>query len=197
MKIIKLNMNKKLKKGKIAYFSLPPGKPICKFNCPNCYALRLYRIRKKVRNNYLYSYQLSKTNKFVGIAIQEINKIKDKIKAIRIHDSGDFYSQGYINKWHKIISTFPNIKFFTLTKRAKDFDFSKLLKLNNFVLIDSLKFDRLNYGNKEEMIELSKKTGAYICPATLTKDKITCGNGCDICLSKEKGQSKGVLFIKH
>jgi hypothetical protein len=196
-RLIKLNGNNKLKEGGIAYFSLPPGPPICKMACPGCYAMKAYRLYPNVRRNYLDSYKASLKNNFVDVISRQIELIKDKILAIRVHDSGDFYSQEYVNKWVEIARRFPTVKFFSYTKRMEDFDFSEMLKLPNFALIDSLKFGILNYGPKEQMLEMAKKTGAYVCPATLTHNQITCGNGCDICIDKNKGEKKGVLFIKH
>ena len=196
-RLIKLNGNMKLKEGRIAYFSLPPGPPICKMACPGCYAMKAYRLRPNVRKNYIKSYKASLKDDFVDVISQEIHKIKDKIIAIRVHDSGDFYSQEYVNKWIEIARRFPTIKFFAYTKRMQDLDFSKMLQLPNFALIDSLKFGILNYGAKEEIFKLAKKYDAYICPATLTHNKITCGNGCNICIDKNKGEKRGVLFIKH
>jgi hypothetical protein len=196
-RLIKLNGNDKLKTGKIAYFSLPPGPPICKMACPGCYAMKLYRLRPTIRKNYFASYLASLRNDFVDIIARQIEPLVDKILAIRVHDSGDFYSQEYVNKWVEIAKKFPTVKFFAYTKRMKDFDFSEMLKLPNFALIDSLKFGILNYGPKNEMIELANQTGAYLCPATLTHNKITCGNGCNICIDKDKGEKKGVLFVKH
>lgn len=195
--LIKINGNAKLKKGQIAYFSLPPGPPICKMACPNCYAMKFYKMRATVRKNYIDSYKASRRKDFVDIISNQIAKLQNRIWAIRVHDSGDFYSQEYINKWVEIARRFPTIKFFTHTKRMQDFDFAEMLELPNFALIDSLKFGILNYGPRENMIKLVKQTGAYLCPAILTHNKITCGNGCNICIDKDKGEKKGVLFIKH
>jgi len=197
LRLIKINGNEKLKKGGIAYFSLPPGPPVCKMACPSCYAMKFFKMRPKVRKNYIASYKASRRKDFVDIISKQIAKLQNRIFAIRVHDSGDFYSQEYINKWVEIAKRFPTIKFFTYTKRMQDFNFAEMLKLPNFALIDSLKFGILNYGPRERMIELVKRTGAYLCPAILTHGKITCGNGCDICIDKNKGERKGVFFIKH
>lgn len=35
---------------------------------------------------------------------------------IRVHDSGDFYSPGYLIKWLEIVSTFPEVHFYAYTK---------------------------------------------------------------------------------
>ena len=155
-------------------------------------------MRPKVRRNYIESYEYSLKSEFVDTVIRQIESIKGKIKAVRIHDSGDFYSQEYVDKWVTIVKRFPNLKFFALTKRATDFDFSELKSLPNFYLIDSLKFGRLNYGHLDDILRLAKKYDAYVCPATLpgNNHKITCGNGCNYCMTKW-GEKKGILFVQH
>jgi hypothetical protein len=50
---------------------------------------------------------------------------KRKRKYFRIHESGDFYSQAYLNKWITICKALPQVKFLTFTKAFK-LDFSKV-----------------------------------------------------------------------
>ena len=61
---------------------------------------------------------------------------------IRIHSSGDFFSQGYVDTWLKLVEYFPTVQFYAYTK-ALPFFKSKVLP-TNFVIIYSEggKFDK-------------------------------------------------------
>lgn len=51
---------------------------------------------------------------FVRMAIADLAGIKNKI--VRVHDSGDFFSQDYLSAWFAIASAYPNKKFYAYTK---------------------------------------------------------------------------------
>lgn len=62
----------------------------------------------------------------------ELIKVKNKTAErqvkqliIRIHDSGDFYSKEYLEKWLKVINRFPNVKFYAYTKMVPLFNLFK------------------------------------------------------------------------
>lgn len=44
---------------------------------------------------------------------------KSKAKFIRVHDSGDYYSREYINKWLEVANTLPDVKFYSYTKSVR------------------------------------------------------------------------------
>jgi hypothetical protein len=77
---------------------------------------------------------ITKSDKFIELMTQEIKS--SKLTHLRIHDSGDFYSREYINKWFKIIESFPEIQFYAYTKSFILFKGEKLPE--NFTLILSL-----------------------------------------------------------
>lgn len=52
--------------------------------------------------------------KFPKMAIEALGRIKNKI--VRVHDSGDFFSQKYMDAWFYIASKFPGKKFYAYTK---------------------------------------------------------------------------------
>jgi len=171
-------------------FTLPATKPVCGRVCPGCYA-----IKPQVRFPKVLAYRermlgYSKEDSFVDNIVAEITTSKRTIEAVRLHESGEFYSQEYVDKWTEIASRLPKLKFYTFTKRMKDFDFTALMALPNFVLIDSLMFGGLNY-DKLEKLDQSRT----ICPAT-TSAKAECGVDCGYCWTKE-AQANGVQFIKH
>lgn len=55
---------------------------------------------------------------------------------VRVHDSGDFYSQEYLEKWYSIARALPRFKFYAYTKRL-DLDLWTN-KPDNFSLVQSL-----------------------------------------------------------
>ena len=61
-----------------------------------------------------YRYKLSKTVAFVPLLIEAIKTLKADF--IRIHDSGDFYSPKYVEKWMQIAEALPGVKFYAYTK---------------------------------------------------------------------------------
>lgn len=186
--------NAKLKRQLV--FTLPANKEICGRECPGCYAIKAQvRFPTNTVNYRHRMLEASKKSTFAARIASEINSSTREVVAIRVHESGDFYSQEYIDSWVKIAKFVPNKKFYAFTKRKKDFDFSKLEALPNFVLIDSLKFGGINYGTYEEMSNLAEKHGAKLCPVTLGHN-VNCGIECKHCWTKQ-AQNNGVLFVKH
>ena len=53
-------------------------------------------------------------HQFIDYAIEDLSKIKNKI--VRVHDSGDFFSQDYMDAWFDIASAYPLKKFYAYTK---------------------------------------------------------------------------------
>ncbi len=104
-------------------FSLPAiktcrGSDLCK---KYCYAMKTHRWKKPylTRKNNL---KASKKRSFVRRMVEEIGK--KKCEFFRIHVSGDFYSQKYVNKWMKICRQIPQRTFLVYTQRH-DLDFSE------------------------------------------------------------------------
>ena len=146
--------NSKLAKDGIASFNLVPIE-----TCPGagscakyCYAdtgsfLRFHKTTMPPRvANWLASQKpdfVEKMNKM----FDEVKK-KGKIKAIRVHDSGDFYSPDYIKKWTEIARANPELMFYAYTKShhpALRKHLDELEKLPNFNIVQSLgsKYDHL------------------------------------------------------
>jgi len=51
---------------------------------------------------------------FVREAVEDLKTVKNKI--VRVHDSGDFFSQAYLDAWYKIARAFPEKTFYAYTK---------------------------------------------------------------------------------
>ena len=116
---------------------------------------------------------------------------KTKMTTFRMHSSGDFFSQEYIEFWAKIVAKFPKIKFYAYTKVEKMFDFSNLTNLDNFNLILSFIDGKLNYGSHEYCYEMQEKYNSFICPATANSD-VLCGRECTYCVTQNN-----VVFPIH
>jgi hypothetical protein len=122
-----LTQNSKLKKTskalgvRVFNFGIPAyksasGKLTCPFadECVKfCYARKGAYVWSNVKPAFEKRYQLSKTPQFVGEMYDEI--IKKKPDYVRVHDSGDYYSKEYLQKWIDIALLFPKVKFYSYT----------------------------------------------------------------------------------
>ncbi len=105
------------RKMSIPIFSLPaiqtcPGStPLCR---KYCYAMKAQRLFSETRNKRTRNYELSMTDHFAAIIIDELKQ--SLIPYCRIHESGDFYSQEYLEKWYEICNATPEKQFLAFTK---------------------------------------------------------------------------------
>ncbi len=191
MKVLQAG-NKKLSRD-ILIFNLPPGKSClnCKECYKTCYARKAYKQYPNVKISWNYNLELAKNDpeKLFNSIVNQLKSTKKSI--IRIHSSGDFFSQGYIDLWEKIIKSFPDKRFYVYTKVNKILDFSNIRKLNNFNLIKSFIDGHLNYGSIDYCNKLVKNHGAFLCPATKGKG-IRCGQDCNYCINNSRP-----VFIEH
>ena len=84
---------------------------------------------------------LSQDANFVGMVVADLSRMR-KVNTVRIHDSGDFYSQEYFDKWAAIATALPHLTFYAYTKSV---DLRLADAPRNFKVTQSLggKFDRL------------------------------------------------------
>ena len=106
-----LTQNTKLKRTskqlgvRVFNFGIPAYKSASgKLTCPMadkcvafCYAKKGAYIWSNVQPAFEKRYQLSKTDDFIHSMIDEIAKKKPDY--VRVHDSGDYYSKKYLQKW--------------------------------------------------------------------------------------------------
>jgi hypothetical protein len=142
---------------RIFNFSIPAGndKLTGKITCPFagsclklCYAKRgMYRFGN-VERALTKRYEASKEENFVQTITNELAKVKkDKQTYVRIHDSGDFYSPSYFQKWLEIARINPSVRFYAYTKSHS---FIRGIELpENFDLIFSLGSTKDELINKE------------------------------------------------
>jgi len=180
----------------IGSWSIPATQEICGRECPGCYAIKAQKIYPGVLPSRTFRYNVSKTFAFTPLMIQAIRILTPKY--VRIFESGEFYSQEHVNKWEQIARAEKHVTFYAYTKRLKDFNFSLLKDLPNVVIIDSLQYGGLNYGELK-----NKPAGSFLCPdykgselRKKTPKGPICGNQCTYCMTKE-AEATGVYFVKH
>ena len=167
-------------------FNLPVSKAICGRQCPGCYALKAQvRFPNVVLPYRQRRYAAALEDSFVSRITKEITSSKRTLTAVRIHESGEFFSQAYLNKWLAIAEACPNTRFYAFTKRLKDFDFSKFMAMKNVVIIDSLMHSAINYGSANSLLP-----NVFTCPC------VGCGTTCKYCMTKQ-AQSEGIQFVAH
>lgn len=112
--------NTKLKKSGIASFNLIPI-----LHCPMageckkfCYATVGQQAFKSGVLRRARAFKASLQEDFVEKMIAEIKKDK-WVRGIRIHDSGDFYTMEYLQKWCDIARAFPETRFYAYTKSLR------------------------------------------------------------------------------
>ena len=124
----KMKKTSKENKSKILNFSIPAfktksGKSTCPFagGCQKyCYAQKGNYTRFPIVQELMeQKYLLSKQDNFNTLMNEEI--AKKKPTHVRIHDSGDFYSVKYLNKWVTIAKDNKSVIFYAYTKSIKFF----------------------------------------------------------------------------
>jgi len=179
-------------------FNLPAVKA-----CPNhascadtCYALKAQRSYPTARKAREANFRTAKSN------LPRLEKfLREKIatnrhRVVRIHESGDFFSQAYIDMWTRVATAFPGIKFFAFTKVYGNptLGLAKLDRLPNVSIHNS--FHRglfLNYGDHQYIQSLINICGGFICPSSAKDGEPKCNVDCRRCIDGEEG----VLFLEH
>lgn len=144
-------------------FGLPAGKS---YSCPNatsvcskvCYAGKLEKIYKGVRDTLLHNWELLKDAdektmvSLLSAMIDEFIADCDKRNAeklFRIHWDGDFFNDTYTNAWKTVITNNTDIQFWVYTRVPSAA--RALQGIDNLSLYFSTDAD-----NKDEAISLSK-----------------------------------------
>ena len=108
----------KLSNGK--NFNVCPNAGAC---APFCYARSgTYNFSNvKARHLANLEYVLDQPDQWFAQMSDEINTIKMAGKFVRIHDSGDFFSEDYLEMWMKIIRSASHVGFYAYTKEVTMF----------------------------------------------------------------------------
>jgi hypothetical protein len=125
-------------------------------------------------------------------------KLKNaKFRRLRIHESGDFYNQVYLDKWIEIIRNLPDFTFWAYTKSYR-LDFTQAKKLPNFQLRMSgdATSTKEAWATKLPKSILSSTTidGIFVCPASKEKGHtIQCMKDCFFCAEN----NQPLVFLPH
>lgn len=193
MKSIKILQkgNAKLKNMLVYSHSPIKGCLDCESCASSCYAVKSYRQYPNVKTAWDRNLKLVRDD-LTTFKVSIVNQLlKTKEKVVRIHASGDFISQDYIDAWREIAEAFPEIKFYAYTKSLSRFDYKAIIKLKNVNIIDSFIDGKLNYGDDAHIADLITNHNAFLCPATVDKT-VKCGESCDYCV-----HSNRVCFRQH
>ncbi|HQR42605.1 MAG TPA: hypothetical protein PLX97_07965 [Gemmatales bacterium] len=107
--------NRKLGRKHIWGFTLPSGTDaVCPgrtISCSHhCYARRLEKIRPNAHKAYRRNLHLSQRKDFPRRVYHFVRAMR--IRTVRIHVGGDFYSDEYARKWLRIIERSPKTRFY-------------------------------------------------------------------------------------
>ncbi|MBL8824206.1 MAG: hypothetical protein JNJ77_16590 [Planctomycetia bacterium] len=111
--------NRKLGLKHIWGFTLPSGTDAV---CPgrtsicarSCYALRLEKLRPKVHKAYQRNLVMTKRRDFAQRMYYFVRAMR--IRTVRIHIGGDFFSEEYARKWLQVIEKSPRTHFYFYTR---------------------------------------------------------------------------------
>lgn len=121
--------------------------------CPNagscatgCYARMGAYVWPKVYAKHRANLDATMSDEFIDIAIAELTKVKPQL--VRIHDSGDFYSEEYFTRWYVIAKLMPHIQFYAYTKMVD--------MVKKFILPDNLCIIYSLGGKQDHLIDQTK-----------------------------------------
>lgn len=198
-------------------FSLPAGPtfscPGATDSCVDCYATKHRHLFPNVQDAFAGNWKIirnfEKNNDCDSAITMLAGSIPNDSKIFRIHESGDFYSQWYVDVWNKVIKTRSDVSFWAYT-RSFNLNFKNIIKNKNFVLWAST--DSNNIEQSESFIKNlpnvkyaygpwnhtdSIPDNSFICPVT---NHILNVNGacekCKLCVTEGRTK-KNVVFLKH
>tara|TARA_R110002153_G_scaffold246678_3_gene402572 strand:- start:4862 stop:5467 length:606 start_codon:yes stop_codon:yes gene_type:complete len=161
-----LTQNTKLKRTseflgvRVFNFGIPAYKSSSgKITCPMadecisfCYAKKGAYTWSNVKPAFEKRYELSKTDKFIKKLNAEI--VLKEPEYIRVHDSGDYYSKNYLNKWIEIANNNPDVKFYSYTNCVE------MLKCANLPINYDVIFS--NSGKQKHLVNKTKDRHSFI-----------------------------------
>lgn len=196
-----VNGNAKIGKNVYHFSTLPTCENggTCFCTCAGCYGTKGNYNFKSVRNALKVRTDVARQDLdfFKSEIVREI--VKHKVKFVRIHATGDFFSREYVEAWQIIAMTCPNTVFWTYTKSfGHGFDdaLNALNALPNVNIVKSIVDGcGFNFGHCDYILDtyyklLSEGQRPYICPCG-TDDSVHC-NECHKCAEREY-----VLFLEH
>lgn len=169
-------------------------KGTCVCNCKGCYATKgNYRFQSTINSLGIRTLLAREELDFVERAIKAQIEA-DHIEAVRIHAAGDFDSKAYLDMWIRIVSMFPNVKFWTYTK-VREFEnafngFENANIVKSVISGHGFNFGHCDYIESVYNTLASENKTVHICKCGIDKNQ-HCTNckGCSV--------NEYVLFIEH
>lgn len=167
-----------------------PNAGICASGCYARSGAYLFsNVAKKFEERLAATLKIDFVNKMQDDINIVIKKAKGRKIYIRIHDSGDFYSEEYFNKWNIIIFNNPEITFYAYTKQIEMFKRLESSLLPNFILTFS-------FGGKQDaLIDVKNDRHSMVFESTsiLKKQGYIDASSHDL-LSIGKNKKVGLVF---
>lgn len=198
-----LTQNSKLKKTskhfgvKVLNFGIPAyksssGKVTCPFagDCVKfCYAKKGAYIWSNVKPAYERRYELTRSDKFVAKMNAEIT-IKEP-DYVRIHDSGDFYSPAYLQKWLTVAIHNPQVRFYAYT--------NSIQMVKDVTLPDNFDVIFSDSGKQKHLIneEKDRHTRIFDTVADMLHSGYVDASNHDLYATKWFNKSKRVGLVMH
>lgn len=163
----------------------------CRKNCYAKKASRMYKAVKAYREAMFIESQKPEFITNICLDLYKFLLVKHPEGSVRIHESGDFYNQEYLDKWIEIASRYNNNVFYAYTK-AFNLDFSK--RPSNFIVRGSI-----DPSSPPECVEKAKQLdGLAICvdqKEGIIDNTFNCPGSCKTCSYCLKPGD--VLFHRH
>lgn len=99
--------------------------------------------------DYLISDKKNEFRNFIHLIKEDIVRFPKTRRAIRIHDSGDFFHQNYFLAWVEIANEFPNIRLYGYTKMIS------MLNNNRHIIPDNMNLVQSVGGKQDHCIDKS------------------------------------------
>lgn len=108
-----------VRNGEIKVMKTCPDAGVCADFCYACQGGYVFRAAKISHTRNLQAYFNDPTG--LALAITEEIRSKKKLKAFRVHDSGDFFNVSYARWWFQIMKNLPDVRFYCYTKMVSMF----------------------------------------------------------------------------
>lgn len=169
----------------------------CKDCMKDCYAVKASTQYPTVNNyRWLHTYMaINHLDVYESWIREDLNHLPKKIRFVRIHESGDFFNQSYLDMWTRIIKDYPKYKFYFYTKSENILDFSEMLTLSNVNRVKShLPNGHINFDDENIIVPKCETMGVPVCPYGRNgqTEMVHCGTQCTLCMN-----SDCVGFVKH
>lgn len=196
-----VNGNNKIGKNVYHFSTLPTCENggTCFCNCPGCYGTKGNYNFSSVKESLRIRTEVARTDLdfFTAEIIREIKS--HKVKYLRIHATGDFFSADYVKAWFEIATVCKDTCFWTYTKsfgHGFDDELNRLNSLPNVNIVESVVPGcGFNFGHCDYILDtyyklLAQGEKPYICKCGVD-DTVHC-NECRKC-----SERKYVLFLEH